>query len=222
MRSAWLPLLLLTACDLLPGDLVPGDLARRGAPATPAAPESCDPVPDAPGEGGFALAKPSLPPGAHYSVLPGVTMSSSVAARLTQLDDEFSRRTHGHHLIIVSGTRDPARQARAMFQVIRHGGSLRTLYEDREASAEIQQAYDRATAAGKPASEVIAAMQSVLQGQVERGVYISAHLRAGAVDVRSTSMSPGERRAFRSLAQDAAGVRLLEEQHPPHFHLQIE
>jgi hypothetical protein len=214
VRFVW-TLVLLMACDRVPTGL-------RGEPQAPAVVESCDPVPDAPGEGGIALSKPALPPGAHFVVLPGVTLSSPVAARLTQLDDEFSRRTKGHHLTVVSGTRDPARQARAMYQVLRHGGNLRTLYEDRDAALEIQQAHDRAEAAGKPPSEVIAAMQAVLQGQVDHGVYISAHLRAGAVDIRNTSMSASERRAFRSLAQDAAGVRLLEEQHPPHFHLQID
>ena len=69
---------------------------------------------------------------------------------------------------------------------------------------------------------IVAAMQAALRAQIERGVYLSAHLRAGAVDVRNTIMTAAERRAFRAAVQEVDGIRLLEEQHPPHFHLQID
>lgn len=184
--------------------------------------ESCDPA-DAYLEGDKtpALARLILPAGARFMVLPGVTLSSPVATRIHQLDDAFFRRT-GKHLIVVSGTRDPGRQARAMIRVIELGGSLTKLYEDREAAAEIQKAYERARGARKRPEEVVAAVQSTLQAQIQRGVYISAHLRAGAVDIRSTIMTEADRKAFRAAVREVGNISLLEEHRPPHFHLEIE
>ena len=212
----WPLLLVLSACDKVPSDWREGPRAAAVAGQR----ESCDPAPDVPDEGPIVLSRPSLPPGVHFEVLPGVALTAQVATRLGRLDDEFARRTGGHHLLIVSGTRDPLRQARAMLQVMRHGGSLLKLYGDREAALEVKQAHDRA--AGKPTAEIVAAMQAVLKDQIARGVYLSAHLRAGAVDVRNTSMSAADRKAFRAAVQEVDGIRLLEEQHPPHYHLQIE
>lgn len=213
MRTVLVLSLVLLACDApslrLPAGL--GEGATR---------ESCDPL-DGLDDPLPALAKPTRVADGGYEVLPGVTLSPHVAARLARLDEEFFRRTR-KHLVVVSGTRDPARQAKAMYSVIQHGGSLLKLYEDREAALEIKQAHDQAVAAGKPPAAVIAAMQAQLRAQMDRGVYISAHLRAGAVDVRNTTLSVQEKRIFRAIVQDMDGVRMLEEHHPPHIHLQID
>jgi hypothetical protein len=220
VRYAWL-LLLLTSCDALPPELVGGQRAATSGVEQ----ESCDPLgdgPDTAADGAVSLSKRALPAGAHYTVLSGVTLSTPVATRLVQIDDDFARRSGGTHLTIVSGTRDAARQARAMYQVLHHGGNLLKLYEDRESALEIKQAHDRALSSGKSPAEAIAAIQAVLQDQIAHGIYISAHLRAGAVDVRSISMTAAERRAFRAVAQETPGLKMLEEQHPPHFHLQLE
>ena len=186
------------------------------------APESCDPA-DAYLHAAEepSLSKATLPPGARYTVLPGVTLSAPVASRVQQLDLAFARRT-GKHLIVVSGTRDPAKQARAMIRIIELGGSLTKLYGDREAAREVQQSYDRARAARKKPEEVVSAVQATLQGQIQRGVYISAHLRAGAIDVRNTVMTEADRKAFRAAVREVGGISLLEEFRPPHFHLEID
>ena len=192
------------------------------APLSTPPPESCDPA-DAylDGEKTPALARSTLPAGARFAVLPGVSLAPPVAARIQQIDEAFARRT-GKHLIVVSGTRDPARQARAMIRVIELGGSLTRLYEDREAASEIQKSYDRARAARKRPEEVVAAVQATIQAQIQRGIYISAHLRAGAVDIRNTVMTEAERKAFRSAVREVGNVSLLEEHRPPHFHLEID
>jgi hypothetical protein len=206
-----LPLGFLLACDALP--------PRAGA----APPESCDPA-DAyllDSEREPSLSKQALPPGARYTVLSGVTLSPAVASRVQQIDEAFFRRS-GKHLTVVSGTRDPARQARAMIRVVELGGSLTRLYGDREAAREIQQSYERARAARKKPEEVVAAVQATIQAQIQRGTYISAHLRAGAVDVRNTTLTEAERKAFRAAVREVGGVSLLEEHRPPHFHLEID
>lgn len=212
MRLALLPLVFLLACDSpLPRGL--------SAPREPQVAESCDPAdlylaPDKTP----ALAKNT---GQRFDVLPGVSMPPHVAARVARIDEKFAHRT-GKHLLVVSGTRDPARQARAMIRVIQLGQSLTKLYEDREAALEIKQAYDRAVAARKTAPEVVGAVQVTIESQISRGTYISAHLRAGAVDIRNTTMTEAEKKAFRAAVRDTDSVSLLEEHRPPHYHLEID
>src|SRR5262245_6178350 len=55
--------------------------------------------------------EPAAPP--RYSMLPGVTLSPGVAARVEQVDEAYFGKT-GKRLVITSGTRDAARQAKAM------------------------------------------------------------------------------------------------------------
>lgn len=211
MRLAlFLPLSLL-ACDGLPPQF---------RPALPEVSESCDPA-DLYLEGNKDPALAKHAPGQRFEIAPGVQMPAHVAARVAQIDDGFSRRT-GKHLMVVSGTRDPARQARAMIRVMQLGQSLTKLYEDREAALEIKQSYDRALAARKTPVEVVSAVQATIQAQIDRGTYISAHLRAGAVDVRNTTLTEAEKKAFRAAVREVSGVSLLEEHRPPHYHLEIE
>lgn len=204
-------LLVLFACDL-----------SKYTQSPPPSPESCDPADAYLNEDRSpALSKTNLPAGANYIILSGVTLSSPVAHRLLQIDEAFHQRS-GKHLTIVSGTRDPVRQARAMVRIIELGGSLIKLYSNREAAAEIQHSYDQARASKKKPDEIISAVQSTLEAQIQRGVYISAHLRAGAVDVRNTNMTDMEKKAFRAAIHEINGVTLLEEHRPPHFHLEID
>ena len=159
--------------------------------------------------------------GPAWSALPDVTLPDPVADKVDAIDEGYFRRT-GKHVTVTSGTRDAARQAKAMYKMLRVGGDPMQLYRNKEAAREIKQAYERARAAGKAPDDVVASMYEVLRGQITRGVYISAHLRAGAVDVRSRDMSSSDKKAFVAAVNEAKGVTLLEESAPPHWHLQID
>jgi hypothetical protein len=148
-----------------------------------------------------------------------VRLSGEVAAKVEALDRAFFKKT-GAHLVVTSGTRDAIHQAKAMYKMIRLGADILELYKNKDAAGEIKQAYDRA--AGKPPEDIVAAMHAVIQAQLDRGVFISAHLRAGAVDIRNRTMSAAERRAFVKAVEELGGVTLLEESRPPHYHLQID
>lgn len=163
-------------------------------------------------------ADPRAPP-PRYTVLAGVTLSPDAAAAIGELDSAYFKKT-GEHLVVTSGTRDAARQAKAMYKVIKLGGDIVRLYKNKEAAKELKDAYDRAQ--GKPAEAVIEAMYATLKEQMRRGVYISSHLKADAVDIRSRTMSPSEKRAFEKSAAELGGVRVLEEAKPPHFHLELD
>lgn len=208
---------------------------RRPAPpaprkSTPAAPQraDCDELPSAdeealaqlPPQPGLGKAVPTEawnPP--PYEVLPGVALPDEIATRLSQIDRAFAHRTQAH-LVVTSGTRDANRQARAMYTRLKLGADLLQIYRNKAAVQEIKQAYQ--AGAGKRPDEVVAAMQDVIQGQIERGVFISAHLRAGAVDIRNRTMSPALKRAFLDSIADVGGVQVLEESKPAHYHLQFD
>jgi len=189
-------------CDVLPL-LTPEELSKMPR----AAPE-------------LARGAPQGPP-PRYATLGDVELTPRVAGRVAQLDAAYARRTR-KHLTVTSGTRDAARQARAMYKMLRLGADVLRLYRNKEAVREIKEAYDAGRAAGKPADDVVAAMYAVLRAQIDRGVYISAHLRAGAVDIRSRDMSDADRKAFTAAVAEVGGVYMLEESAPPHFHLQID
>lgn len=170
----------------------------------------------------LSLQKPSRPTPStepQFEALPDVVLREEVTAKMNRLDEAYFRKT-GKHLVITSGTRDAALQAKAMYKMIKLGADVLKLYRNKGAVREIKQAYDDAL--GKPVNEVVAAMHAVIQDQIDRGVFISAHLRAGAVDVRSRTMSAADKRAFAKSVAELGGVTLLEETKPPHYHLQIE
>ncbi|WP_437779620.1 hypothetical protein [Sorangium sp. So ce1097] len=202
----------------------------QGAPraAAQAAELECDELPSAEEErraklppltalGKAARAAPWSPP--PYQVLPGVTLPANIAAKIEQIDRGYARRTR-EHLVITSGTRDANRQARAMFTKMRLGEDILQLYRNKAAALEIKKAYQ--ANARKPPEQVVAAMEAVIQDQIDRGIYISAHLRRGAVDVRNRTMSPKEKRAFLESAAEVGGVLVIDESTPPHYHLQID
>ena len=76
--------------------------------------------------------------------------------------------------------------------------------------------------AKKDREERVAALERVIRAQIDRGVFISAHLREGAVDIRNRDMTQAEKRAFLDGVDEVGGVLALEESRPPHYHLQID
>lgn len=157
----------------------------------------------------------------RYVVLPGVDLAPAVEQKVAEIASAYHRRT-GKELVVTSGTRDPARQAEAMHDLFRHGADVLGLYKDKTAAREIKGAYEEELSDEQPSEAVIAALERVIRAQVDRGVFISAHLREGAVDIRNRDMTPAEKRAFLDGVDEVGGVFALEESRPPHYHLQID
>ena len=210
------------------GPAAPGAQRRRRASAAPSF--ECDELPALTPEElagppyDFDLQKPTraepgTPP--RYTLMPGVDLSPEAAAALERIDDAYHKKT-GQRLVVTSGTRDAARQAKAMYKMIRLGADIMGLYRNKAAVREIKAAYTKASGARKPADAVVMAMYDTIRDQIDRGVYISAHLRAGAVDIRNRTMSSSQKRAFEQSVSEVGGATLLEETKPPHYHLQLE
>lgn len=166
-------------------------------------------------------AKPNHEATPKYVLLPDVTLSAKVRARVEQTANAYHRRT-GKTLIVTSGTRDALDQARAMHRAFQLGADVERLYRNKAAVRELLKIAAAGKAAKKSAAEIDAEMAAGIEQQMERGVYVSAHLRAGAVDVRSHGMTDSDKQAFLAGVVEAGGIEVLEESAPPHFHLQLE
>jgi hypothetical protein len=217
----------------LGADVLPraGDALSAAAPqASPRAPEvrgavgaaaAADVAPDAAQGGQPQVAAPGAAGGSRYQTLPEVTLSPEVERKIARIAEAYHRRT-GKELVLTSGTRDVARQAEAMYELLRLGTDLSKLYRNRAAARELSDTFRAAQAARKGAKQAIAELERVLSAQVARGTYVSAHLRAGAVDVRSRGMSVADKRAFVAGVEEVGGAEVIEEMEPPHFHLELD
>lgn len=151
----------------------------------------------------------------HYTVSAGVTLTERARGVVGQLADEYFRRT-GENLRVTDGQRTAHDQAVQMYNKIQlHDENI---YTNKTALAEIKRAYNDGVAAHKSRAAIIDDMAGVIQGQVDRGVYISRHLRGGAVDISIRGL---DEQAFRQAVQTVGGISLLYEGLPPHFHLQF-
>jgi hypothetical protein len=157
----------------------------------------------------------------RYTLLSGVTLAAAVQEKVSELAAAYFRRT-GKELVVTSGTRDPERQAEAVHELFQHGADVLRLYKDKSAARELKSAYEQGVSAAQPVESLVASLADVIRAQVDRGVFISAHLREGAVDIRSRDMTSEEKRAFLDGAEEVEGLTVLEESRPPHYHLQID
>jgi hypothetical protein len=143
-----------------------------------------------------------------------------VELALYELTDRARSYGARRRYLVTSGTRGPYRQARAMFVKLVLGSRLVRLYGQKRAAREIVRAFRAGRRAREPYWQVVGRMQRVIEQQVCRGVYISQHLKAGAVDLRSIGVSRRDSRALRRAARALRrAVYLKRERRPPHFHL---
>ena len=150
-----------------------------------------------------------------YDVLPGVIVPPDLAPRFARIAARYFGET-GKPLMLTSGTRDARRQAAAMYAKVRLGVNLNRLYGYSSAVKDIDQAWRQARRDKGSRDAAVEAMAERIDRQVEHGVYVSRHLLAGALDVRSRGI---DRSAFLRAARGEPGVKVLVERRPPHFHL---
>ncbi len=169
---------------------------------------------------GSAQAKP--PAAARpFKVLPGVRLSSEVEQRISRLARRFAKKT-GRPLVITSGTRSPGEQAAAMYAKLSRGRNLLRLYRRTSLARAVIKIYRKGRRKRWGWRATQAAMARVLRAQVARGEHLSQHLRSGAVDVRSRTLSRKEKRIFRRLVRKERDVDFIKEERvPPHFHLEV-
>jgi hypothetical protein len=157
----------------------------------------------------------------HYDVVPRVALPMPIELAVARLAARFHARAR-RPLLITSGPRTPEGQALAMYLKLNQGASLRRLYRKKQAAAEIGKAYAAGRRQRKRHQAIIADMAEVIRAQMQRGVFISPHLKGNAVDIRSRNLNRRAKAALRRAVASFRGMHLnREEKIPPHFHLEI-
>lgn len=155
-----------------------------------------------------------------YEVLPDVSLPTKVEERIRAVAEKY-RKSTGKSITVTSGTRSAASQADVVYDKIAAGDDVVKLYKNKTAVLELKRIFDDGKAAKKDRSTIVDEMAAAIRAQIKRGIFISAHLRAGAADIRSTDMSAADKRRFIE-ASEVGGVSVMLEATPPHFHLQLQ
>jgi hypothetical protein len=157
-----------------------------------------------------------------YRIQPGVKMPVPIEATVAQLAKRAAPRI-GKPVIVTSAARTPTSQAEALRTKISLGDNIVRLYANKDAAKSVLYAYKQAKHAGGSKQQVVAAMANVIKAQTDKGVYLSNHLREGAVDIRTRDLSGWQRKQLVAAVQETPGVRnTLLESTPPHLHVEIE
>lgn len=162
----------------------------------------------------------------YYTIDAGIILSSDAMEILDKIAVEYFKKI-GKKFNVNSGTRTPYRQAAAMY--VKYGKDKTfSEYGNRTAIAEILEAIKTAQNAGKTGEAIIQAMAAAIQSQVDRKIYISSHLKAGALDIAVvsspgvTAMTKAEKKAMIETAKKVSGGQAFEETNPPHIHIQYK
>ncbi len=154
-----------------------------------------------------------------FRVAGDIPVPENVEAKVAKIAKKVFERS-GKRVVVTSAARSPKRQAEAMRIKLELGESPRRLYGNKQAAGEIENAYSWAKKTGLPAEDVTNTMAMVIQRQIDAGVFISSHLRQGAVDLRSRDLTAFEKKVVRMAAVEE-GARVALETTPPHFHLEV-
>ena len=154
----------------------------------------------------------------HYTVKSGVTLSTEIKQKVKAVAEKYYLLTK-KEIVVTSGTRSSTSQADAMYGKLAAGDKL-TIYKNQTAAKAIKMAYDDAVKSKKNVVEIKKAIKEVIDKQINNKVYISKHLKKGAVDIRSRDMTLTEKTLFKKAASGVATIVILETT-PPHFHLQF-
>jgi Peptidase M15 len=91
-------------------------------------------------------------------------------------------------------------------------------YKNKSAVNEVLDAHRQAKADNKSPQLIKQAIAQVIENQVKQGIYISRHLRGGAIDVSLNNLNE---QAFREAVRAVTGQEPLYEGKPRHYHFQF-
>lgn len=154
----------------------------------------------------------------NYTLESDVDLPLDIKKKVKEIADAYHTATQ-KKLVVTSGTRTSQSQAEAMFTKMAGGDAL-AVYANQSAAQKIRSIYDEGVKANTSKSALIDEIKSEIDSQINQGIYISKHLKKGAIDIRSRNMSTDEKKHFNEAAKGVASTVILETI-PPHFHLQF-
>lgn len=141
-----------------------------------------------------------------------VTLSDEMRQKADAIAREFHDKT-GKELVVTSGSRTPADQARAMYVKFRLGDKTYTGPSGRE----IKAIYDNAIAAGQSREVALESMTAKIREQLANGRPVSRHLLKEGLDFRTNGMKEAEVKILQEAMRRNGGITLYEGK-PPHLH----
>ena len=154
----------------------------------------------------------------NYTLESDVDLPLDVKKKVKEIADAYHTATQ-KKLVVTSGARTSQSQAEAMYTKMAGGDAL-AVYANQSAAQKIRSIYDEGVKANTSKSALIEEIKSEIDSQISQGIYISKHLKQGAVDIRSRDMSNDEKKQLKEAAKNVASTVILETI-PPHFHLQF-
>jgi hypothetical protein len=159
----------------------------------------------------------------HMEILArDLRLTEANSKRLERIAARYYKATK-KRLVVTGGSRTPVRQAQLMYDKLVHGDDIVSVYENKAAATEVRNAYREAVAKRLKRKATIRAMREVIEAQMTRNVFVSKHLKANAVDVRSWNMKGRLEEALKDAVKAEAGVTMMDERDgaEPHFHLNL-
>ncbi|HUY25988.1 MAG TPA: hypothetical protein VMV27_01095, partial [Candidatus Binataceae bacterium] len=157
--------------------------------------------------------------GDHFTLDPGVVLSSNARHIIRKIAENYYLRTCGT-LEVHSGTRTPQKQAQAMWNNWYYGRNRKIRYKDRQAEEEIYAAYLEGRRNGAGQGETVEAVTRVIETQVRNGTYISRHLQGEAVDILPGTNPPLQPKVLEEVVTELLGSGHCYPEED-HFHIQF-
>lgn len=107
-----------------------------------------------------------------------------------------------------------------MYTKFQAGGSYK-IYIETAAAKAVHDAYVSGIKSGRSKEAVIESMAAVMEGQVKRGAYLSRHMRDTAVDFRTYNLTTAQKNELEAACEKNGAKVILDEDHPPHLHVQF-
>jgi hypothetical protein len=142
-----------------------------------------------------------------------VTLSDAMRQKADAIARQFHDGT-GKSLVVNSGLRTPAGQARAMYEKFAQGD---TATYTGPSGREVRAIYDAALGAKKGRGEAEASMAAKIAEQLANGRPVSKHLLNRGIDFRTWGMTEPEVKLLQDAIRQNAGESLYEGK-PPHLH----
>ncbi|HJR55094.1 MAG TPA: hypothetical protein VJ798_00820 [Rhizomicrobium sp.] len=142
-----------------------------------------------------------------------VNLSEEMASKADAIARHFHDRT-GKNLVVNSGFRTPAAQARAMYEKFALGDT--TTYVG-PSGKEVRAIYDEAIAAKRGRDAALESMVAKIAEQLANGRPVSKHLLERAIDFGTKEMTKAEVKLLQDAIRQQGGVPLYEGK-PPHLH----
>lgn len=158
----------------------------------------------------------------YYTIDSGIVLEADAIAVLDKIGPLYFKET-GQRFNVNSGTRDAYRQADAMYNVYINGDVELKHYKNRTVVKELFEIIKK----GESKTTTVQKMGELLKGYADKGTLMSAHQRAGAIDIsvygdaaaKIPAMTRKQEGVMMRVAQEVTGKKALRENSPPHIHI---